>query len=110
MGSVSLTCLSLPCRYDCQSSIVDHVFPPLSGVQNQPSTQQEFSTFAFWREPIIDLRLSKAVEAVDVTSGEAAATSPEAGGPAMAAVVDAAVRKNRDEKAAAAAAKDSKIA
>merc|ERR1719150_486181 len=66
--------------YACQSSIVDHVFPPLSsGVQNQPSTQQEFSTFAFWREPIIDLRLSRAVEAADVTSGEAASASPEAG-------------------------------
>ena len=88
------------------------MFPPLSsGVQNQPSTQQEFSTFAFWREPIIDLRLSRAVEAADVTPGEAASTSPEAGGPAMAAVVDAAVRRDRDEKeAAAAAAKDSKIA
>ena len=88
----------LPCRYDCQSSIVDHVFPPLSGVQNQPSTQQEFSTFAFWREPIIDLRLTKAVEAASEVISE----------PAMAAVVDAAVRKDRDEKAAA--AKDSKIA
>ena len=83
------------------------MFPPLSGVQNQPSTHQEFSSFAFWREPIIDLRLSKAVEAAEVTS-EAALNSPEAGGPAMATVVDAAVKKDRDEKAAA--AKDSKIA
>ena len=38
------------------------MFPPLSGVQNQPSTHQEFSTFAFWREPIVDLRLGKAME------------------------------------------------
>jgi len=82
------------------------VFPPLSGVQNQPSTQQEFSTFAFWREPIIDLRLSKAVEAA--AAAEAEASTEVLSEPAMAAVVDAAVRKDRDEKAVA--AKDSKIA
>ena len=80
------------------------MFPPLSGVQNQPSTQQEFSTFAFWREPIIDLRLSKAVEA----AAAAEASTEVISEPAMAAVVDAAVRKDRDEKAVA--AKDSKIA
>ena len=83
------------------------MFPPLSGVQNQPSTQQEFSTFAFWREPIIDLRLSKAVE--DAAAAEVGASPEVISEPAMAAVVDAAVRKDRDEKAAA-AAKDSKIA
>lgn len=82
------------------------MFPPLSGVQNQPSTQQEFSTFAFWREPIIDLRLSKAVEAA--AAAEAEASTEVLSEPAMAAVVDAAVRKDRDEKAVA--AKDSKIA
>ena len=83
------------------------MFPPLSGVQNQPSTQQEFSTFAFWREPIIDLRLSKAVEAA-AAAAEAEASTEVLSEPAMAAVVDAAVRKDRDEKAVA--AKDSKIA
>ena len=82
------------------------MFPPLSGVQNQPSTQQEFSTFAFWREPIIDLRLSKAVEAT--AAAEAEASTEVLSEPAMAAVVDAAVRKDLDEKGAA--AKDSKIA
>ena len=82
------------------------MFPPLSGVQNQPSTQQEFSTFAFWREPIIDLRLSKAVEAAAAAAAEAEASTEVLSEPAMAAVVDAAVRKDRDEKAVA--AKDSK--
>ena len=85
------------------------MFPPLSsGVQNQPSTQQEFSTFAFWREPIVDLRLGKAVEALEVTEAASktaaseAAPEPTSEPAAVVPVVDAAV-KDKDEKAAAAA-------
>ena len=82
------------------------MFPPLSGVQCQPSTHQEFSTFAFWREPIIDLRLGKAVEAVEVTEASSTTASDAApepkSEPAILSVVDAAV-KDKDEKPAAAA-------
>ena len=81
------------------------MFPPLSGVQCQPSTHQEFSTFAFWREPIVDLRLGKAVEALEVTEAASEAASPEqptSEPAAVVPVVDAAV-KDKDEKAAAAA-------
>ena len=47
----------LSCRYNCQSSIVDHVFPPVkSGDIDSPTINQEFSSFAYWRDPIqIDL-------------------------------------------------------
>ena len=84
------------------------MFPPLSGVQNQPSTHQEFSTFAFWREPIVDLRLNRAIEddAKAVASNEAASATSEQQQPeqpAILPVVDAAVKKDKDEKAAAAA-------
>ena len=87
------------------------MFPPLSGVQNQPSTHQEFSTFAFWREPILDIRLAKAMEeesaaAANSNSNDAAA-GPEASSaplPALAEVVDAAVTKDNDERSRAASA------
>ena len=43
----------MPCRYDCQSSIVDHIFPPVKSDDiDSPTMNQEFSSFAYWRDPI----------------------------------------------------------
>lgn len=47
--------------YASQSSICDHIFPPRNNGEVQlkndcsPTTQLEFSNFAFWRDPIIDI-------------------------------------------------------
>ncbi len=57
-------------RYDCQSSIVDHVFPPLGADAETPSTHQEFSSFAFWREPILDIRLEEEENKKAVKKGD----------------------------------------
>lgn len=45
------------CRYDSQSSIVDHIFPPVKSDEiDSPNVNQEFSSFAYWRDPIqVDL-------------------------------------------------------
>lgn len=66
------------CRYDCQSSIVDHVFPPLDVVT--PSVNQEYSSFAFWRDPI------PSIEIVDETKVAAAFEDPSAGAAVAAAI------------------------
>ena len=86
------------------------MFPPLSGVQNQPSTHQEFSTFAFWREPILDIRLAKAM--AEDSAGAANSNPNDAAGseactaplPALAEVVDAAVTKDNEQRSRAASA------
>ncbi len=69
-------------RYDCQSSIVDHVFPPLGADAETPGTHQEFSSFAFWREPIPDVTLeenaaSKEEEEAPKTEEVAAVQAPD---------------------------------
>ncbi len=63
-------------------------------MQNSPSTHQEFSSFAYWREPILDIKLDKAME--EAASGlHATALTPAASAPAMAEVVVAAVDKEK---------------
>jgi hypothetical protein len=57
-------------------------------VQNSPSTHQEYSTFAYWREPIIDIQLNKQMEQQKIDE--------------MAQVVTDAVQKDKEDKVAAA--------
>jgi hypothetical protein len=53
-------------------------------VQNSPSTHQEYSTFAYWREPIIDIQLNKQMEQQKIDE--------------MAQVVTDAVQKDKEDK------------
>lgn len=57
-------------------------------MQNSPSTHQEYSTFAYWREPIIDIQLNKQMEQQKIDE--------------MAQVVTDAVQKDKEDKVAAA--------
>lgn len=56
-------------RYSDQSNIVDHIFPSCHEldvnlqVNCNPYTQLEYSNFAFWREPPIELEPEEVREA-----------------------------------------------
>ena len=64
----------------------------MSGVvQNSPSTHQEFSTFAYWREPIIEIRMEKEMSKEEKKGEEKSKVSEKEKSPTMADVVVAAV-------------------
>jgi hypothetical protein len=50
----------LCCRYTYQSVLSDHYFPPLGKDGFSPELkQQEFSTYAFWREAPAEVDLQE---------------------------------------------------
>ena len=46
-------------RYDYQSEMVDHIFPPVSGADGHDccSHVMNYSSFTYWREPVVDITL-----------------------------------------------------
>ena len=60
-------CFYLFCRYVNQSTMVDHIFPPLSCLPDKLAALNAlpYSAFTYWREPLKEVNPDDATRAID---------------------------------------------